>query len=131
MNSKEGAFRSAYFTDKYEETYQFYANTLELTLEHSWDHDENKGSVFQAGKGLIEILHLPSNPEDYNAGLDLRKPQGIFMVIQVWNVDDLFQKYKNNGMQFKQELTNQSWGHRSFSISDPNGVVLFFFEEQF
>ena len=53
------------------------------------------------------------------------------MCIQVWNIDELFDKYKSVGLSFKQEITNQSWGHRSFSILEPNGLVLFFFQEQF
>jgi uncharacterized glyoxalase superfamily protein PhnB len=131
MIEQQGAFRFAYFSNKYEETCNFYLNTLELKLEHSWDHHENKGSVYKAGKGLIEVLYLPDNPEYENAGLDLRKPQGAFMVIQVWHVEELFQKYKHKHLNFKQELTDQIWGHRSFTVTDPNGVALYFFEEQF
>ena len=129
MNKSEGAFRFAYFSKHYEDTCSFYSQSLNLTLEHTWDEGDNKGSVFKAGKGLIEILYLPNNPESYNAGLDLRPPQGAFMVIQVFNVDELFHNYKAKGINLKQEITDQSWGHRSFTVTDPNGVSLFFFEE--
>ncbi len=130
MNEKKGAFRFTYFTNKYEETCDFYLKQLELNCEISWDRSENdKGALFYAGVGLIEVLHLPDKEEFYNAGLDYRKPEGAFMVIQVWKIDELFKKYKDKSIPFKQEITNQSWGHRSFSVTDPNGVVLFFYEE--
>ena len=132
MTEKDGTFRFAYFTDKYQETRDFYRNTLEFELQHSWDrHENDKGAVFKAGVGLIEILHHPINDEHKVLGLDYRTAQGAFMVIQVWNVDALFKKFKTKGIPFKQDIVDQEWGHRSFSILEPNGLVLFFFEEQF
>jgi hypothetical protein len=96
----------------------------------SWDRDaSDKGAVFQAGNGRLEILQLPKTKDERtNAGLDYDLPKGAFMVIQVTHVDALYENYKNKGLKFKQHITNQSWGHRSFSIIDPNGVVLFLWE---
>ncbi|MEM7298782.1 MAG: VOC family protein, partial [Bacteroidota bacterium] len=117
--TNKGAFRFAYFTDKYQETCDFYTYQLELAVDKSWDRDENsKGSVFKAGVGLIEVLHLPSDKGVKNAGLDYRVPQGAFMVIQVWDIDERYKNYKNKGVNFKQEVVDQVWGHRSFSITD-------------
>ncbi len=132
MTKKKGKFRFTYFTPNYEETYHFYKDTLGFSLGHSWDrHKDDKGALFEAGEGLIEILHLPSMEEDRNPGLDYRAPQGVFMCLQVWDIDERYKKYRSLGIPFKQELVDQSWGHRSFSIVEPNGLVLFFFEEQF
>lgn len=132
MKENEGAFRFTYFTDKYDETCSFYNSKLAFNLEHSWERNEHdKGALFKAGTGLIEILLRPNGQENRNAGLDYRIPQGAYMCIQVWNIDERFKKYKAMGIPFKQEVTDQSWGHRSFSILEPNGLVLFFFQEQF
>jgi len=129
---KEGAFRYTYFSSKYFDTLQFYQKKLELDLMHSWDRSEtDKGALFAAGKGLIEVLHAPSSTELENAGLDYRTPQGVFVCLQVWEIDQLFEKYKATGVPFKQDITNQEWGHRSFTVVEPNGLLLFFFEEQF
>jgi uncharacterized glyoxalase superfamily protein PhnB len=65
------------------------------------------------------------------AGLDYRTPQGVFMCLQVWNIDDLFNELKSKGVHFEQKITDQSWGHRSFSAREPNGLILYFFEEIF
>lgn len=132
MNEKQGAFRFTYFTDKYEETCSFYKDKLGFSLEHAWDRNEqDKGALFKAGSGLIEVLLYPTEDDHINEGLDYRSPQGVFMCIQVWDVDVLFRTCKLAGVQFKQDLTDQPWGHRSFSILEPNGLVIFFFEEQF
>ena len=129
---KEGAFRFAYFTRKFDETCQFYEQILHFDLEHSWDRSENdKGALFKAGAGLIEVLLFPNADAHKNAGLDYRSPQGAFAVIQVWDIDDLFQRLKAVGVPFEQEITDQSWGHRSFSVVEPNGLILLFIQEQF
>jgi catechol 2,3-dioxygenase-like lactoylglutathione lyase family enzyme len=132
MIDNKGAFRFTYFTDMYDDTCNFYRNKLGLNLEHSWDRNEHdKGSLFKAGVGLIEVMHRPEDEEYRYAGIDYRIPQGIFMCIQVWNIDELFKKYKSRNIPFKQEIFDQTWGHRSFSVLEPNGLVLFFFQEQF
>lgn len=132
MTNQEGKFRFTYFTNKYEETLAFYEQKLGFDLEHSWDrNDHDKGALFKAGAGLIEVLLLPDAEEDRYPGLDYRPPQGAFMCIQVWNIDELHERYKSIGVPFQQEVTDQTWGHRSFSVLEPNGLVLFFFQEQF
>lgn len=63
---------------------------------------------------------------------ELKKINKIFkskgLVIETLNIETIFSKYKKKDINFKQDLTIQDWGHKSFSINDPNGVVLFFFE---
>ncbi len=131
MKDDLGAFRFTYFSDKYDETINFYKDKLDFNLAHSWDRNEHdKGALFTAGNGLIEVL-LRSDEEPEHKGLDYRIPQGAFMGIQVWNIDELFERYKAKGIPFKEEVTDQPWGHRSFSILEPNGLVLFFFQEQY
>ncbi|MDP5157305.1 MAG: VOC family protein [Flaviramulus sp.] len=128
----QGQFRFTFFTNKYVETLEFYKDKLGFNLEHIWDRNQNdKGALFQAGNGLIEVMKFPNTHEIQISGLDYRTPQGVFMCIQVWNIDELYDKYKSINIPFKQEITNQSWGHRSFSITEPNGLILFFFQEQF
>ena len=132
MSEKEGKFRFAYFTNMYEETCEFYTSKLGFKLEHSWDRNANdKGSLFKAGLGLIEVLLLTAGEKSKNEGLDYRSPQGAFMVIQVWDIDALFDKLKSKGVQFKQEIVDQSWGHRSFTVLEPNGLVLHFIQDPF
>ncbi len=132
MTDTEGAFRFTYFTEKYAETFAFYEQRLGLALEHAWDRNaDDKGALFKCGAGLVEILLTPSSEEHRSPGLDYRAPQGVFMCIQVWDVDERFERYRAEGIPFQQEITDQPWGHRSFSVVEPNGLVLFFFEERF
>ena len=131
MAHQKGKFRFTYFTERYQETYQFYHETLGFTLGHSWDRSEHdKGALFEAGEGLIELLHRQDAAHRI-VGLDYRTPQGVFMCIQVFDINTRYRSYKKLPISFQQDIVNQSWGHRSFSIVEPNGLVLFFYQEQF
>ena len=132
MIEDKGTFRFTYFTDKYDETCDFYSDKLECEIGHSWDRSENdKGSLFKLARGVVEILHKPGIVEDRIPGLDYRTPQGVFMGIQVWDIDSLYQRCIDNEVPIQQEVVDQAWGHRSFSVIEPNGLVLFFYQEMF
>ena len=127
---QKGEFRFGYHTDKFDETCLFYTKQLRLPQITSWEQSEHdKGAFFDAGTGIIAVLHQPKNGDDVNPALDGRKPAGAFMAIQVWDIEQRFEDYQARGVIFKQKLTTQPWGHRSFSVIDPNGVVLFMFQE--
>jgi len=128
---KNGEFRFTYFTRKYDETCKFYTELLGFDLKHSWDRSAyDKGSLFNVGAGLIEVLLYPNDENHRYAGLDYRAPQGAFMCVEVLDIDARFTQLKAIGIPFEQEITNQTWGHRSFSIIEPNGLIIFFFQEQ-
>ena len=80
---------------------------------------------------LLFLLKKLHDEQHQYLGLDYRNPQGVFTGIQVWNIDDLFERYKARGVLFKQEIIDQPWGHRSFYVMEPNGLVLGFYQEQF
>jgi catechol 2,3-dioxygenase-like lactoylglutathione lyase family enzyme len=120
-------FRFAYFTHSYDETVTFYRDGLGLPLSHSWDRSpDDRGTVVRAASGMIEILAYPPSGEADHL-FDPRPPQGAFMVIEVDDVDDVARGAAENGLPVQQELTDQSWGHRSICIREPNGLTLFFF----
>lgn len=48
--------------------------------------------------------------------------QGIYLTIEVDDVDQIYQELKNKGVEIKIELRDESWGDRHFAIEDPNGV---------
>jgi len=50
------------------------------------------------------------------------KGEGVYLTIEVDNVDDLYQQLKDKGAEIKIELRDEPWGDRHFAISDPNGV---------
>jgi uncharacterized glyoxalase superfamily protein PhnB len=124
-----GTFRFAYFTPEYETTVSFYRDTMQFPIAESWNRNDNdKGTLVQAGSGLIEVLARP-NGGDSDHFFDERPPQGAFMVVQVEDAQGAFLRAKQNGAPIKQPLIEQSWGHRSFCVREPNGLVLYCYED--
>lgn len=124
----EGQFRFAFFTPAYDATVAFYGEGLELPVFETWDRNaEDRGTIFQAAAGLIEVMALPSG----GAGdlWDSRPPQGAFMLIEVAEIEARYSRVVEKGLPVSQELKDQSWGHRSFCVRDPNGLTLYFFQE--
>jgi len=125
----KGQFRFSYFTPKYEETLAFYRQGLELPIIEAWDRSpDDRGTLFGVASGVIEVLALPGNTGSDHLWDD-RPPQGAFMVIEVEQVDSLYQRTVEMGLPIQEELKDQAWGHRSFCIREPNGLTLNFFSE--
>ena len=56
-----GQFRFAYFTPLYDVTIAFYRDGLDLPVIEAWDRSpEDRGTLFGAASGLIEVLVLPA-----------------------------------------------------------------------
>jgi catechol 2,3-dioxygenase-like lactoylglutathione lyase family enzyme len=124
----KGQFRFAYFTPKYDETIAFYRHGLEFTVIEAWDRTaDDKGTIFEAASGMIEVLALPSGDSDHL--WDRRPPQGAFIVIEVESVELLYQSVLHRGLPIQEALKEQAWGHRGFCIREPNGLIMYFFSE--
>lgn len=121
-------FRFCYFTPKYDETVAFYRDGLEFPLLEAWDRSpDDRGSLFQAAAGIVEVIVRPKGPSSHL--WDDRPPQGACMVIEVVDVDALHRRSVERRLPVTQGLTDQSWGHRSFCVREPNGLTLYLFSE--
>ena len=122
-------FRTAYSTPVYAETLEFYADGLEFPVVESWDHGPNdRGTLFGAFSGIIEVLALPEKPEE-DPAWDHRAPQGVSIIIEVDDVDVLHARAIDRQLHVKESIRNQPWGHRSFTLTDPNDVAIYFFSK--
>ncbi len=125
----KGQFRFGYFTRDYESTVAFYREGLELPVIESWDRNpDDRGTLFGAASGMIEVLARPTGGLSSHLWDD-RPPQGAFMVIEVDELETRYRRAMEKGLPITQALTDQAWGHRSFCVSEPNGLTLYFFRE--
>jgi catechol 2,3-dioxygenase-like lactoylglutathione lyase family enzyme len=122
-------FRFGYFTLQYDATVAFYRDGLELPILETWDRNpDDRGTLFGAASGIIEVLALPKGRTAAHLW-DERPPQGAFMAIEVDEPETRYRRAVEKGLPITQELTDQEWGHRSFCVSEPNGLTLYFFCE--
>jgi catechol 2,3-dioxygenase-like lactoylglutathione lyase family enzyme len=113
----------------YAATVDFYREGLELPVLESWDRDpDDRGTLFAVASGIIEVLALPKTGGP-SFLWDERPPQGTFMVIEVDDLEARYERAVEKRLPIKQELKDQEWGHRSFCVTDPDGLTLYFFRE--
>jgi len=118
MTSPE--FRFYYFTPLYEQTIEFYRDSLGFAIFRSWDRpDGDRGTIFRSpnGAGLIEIEAGDRGPSIHG---------GFY--IEVANIDEIYARLRSAGVAIEKELGRTSYGHNNFKVVDPNGVEVSFFE---
>ena len=120
-----GDFRFVYFTPIYDRTVAFLRDRLELAVVTSWDRaGDHRGTVFEAaGRGQIEVMEL----EGLERGPSHTATGGPFAAVEVEDVDALHARITANGVAAHYPLQDKPWGHRGFSVLDPNGVEIAFF----
>ena len=79
------------------------------------------------------LLHTPNHevvisfllPEHPSQQPLFHKPfqgQGMYLTIEVDDVDKIYIDIINKGVQVKIDIRNEPWGDRHFTIEDPNGI---------
>src|SRR5512147_2819588 len=116
-----GQFRFSYFTDDYDSTVAFYRYGLDLPILESWDRDaDDRGALFAAASGVIEVLARPKRGEAAHFWDD-RPPQGAFMVIEVEDVEQTYRRAIEKGLPIQEPS--------HLLRSRANGLTLCFFTE--
>ena len=110
---------SGIITTKLAESKAFYTSTLGfgVTFENEFYlllHTPNK-------EAEISFL-LPNHPSQQPLFHKPFQGQGVYLTIEVDDVDKIYSELKKKGITIKIELRNEPWGDRHFAIEDPNGV---------
>jgi len=110
-------------TTKLAESKAFYSNILGfgVTFENEFYlllHTPNH-------EAEISFL-LPNHPTQQPF---FQKPflgQGMYLSIEVDDVDKIYNEIKKKGVEIKVDIRNEFWGDRHFAIEDPNGIAIDF-----
>ncbi len=110
-------------TQKLAETKAFYTQMLGfgVTFENEFY------LLMHAPGGGSEISFLlPDHPSQQPLFHKAYPGQGMYLTIEVEDVDRLYKELKNKGVQMEINLRDEPWGDRHFAISDPNGIGIDF-----
>ena len=109
-------FRIVFRARDYDATVGFYRDGLELQIDHSWDRGPGqRGTVFGAASGLIEVLELAESASFAPA-------TGLEIGYEVNAVDEWYDRIKAKGIPIRGDIADKPWGHRTFSLTDPCGI---------
>ena len=108
-------------TNKLAETKAFYSNLLGfgVTFENEFYllmHTANK-------EAEISFL-LPHHPSQQPIFHEPFTGKGMYLTLEVDDVDTLYDELKKKGMDIKVDIRNEPWGDRHFAILDPNGIAI-------
>ncbi len=106
-------------TEKMEETKRFYTSVLDfgVTFENEFY------LLMHTPDRSYEISFLmPNHPSQKNIFQPAFSGQGVYLTIEVDNVDQIYEKLKSKGVKIEIEIRDEPWGDRHFAIVDPNGV---------
>jgi len=116
----------------FEKTTAFYGAILGLPVSHSWDRNDGRGAYFACGDAFIEVLdeqsakHVEILEHGDRVGVTAK---ALRVGVQVSEVDALHRELEKSGER-PTPLVDVPWGHRSFRVADPDGVVLTFYAER-
>jgi len=65
---------------------------------------------------------LPDHPSQQPLFHKAFTGQGMYLTLEVDDVDKLYAELQQQGIAIKIELRDEPWGDRHFAIEDPNGI---------
>ncbi|UYQ93791.1 VOC family protein [Chitinophaga horti] len=79
--------------------------------------------LMHAPGGASELSFLlPGHPSQQPLFHKAFKGEGVYLTIEVEEVDELYAAIKKKGIPIAIEIRDEPWGDRHFAIVDPNGV---------
>jgi catechol 2,3-dioxygenase-like lactoylglutathione lyase family enzyme len=118
-NQNKMKLNAGIVTIKLAETKNFYISILGfgVTFENEFYlllHTPNK-------EAEISFL-LPNHPSQKPLFHKPFEGQGMYLTIEVADVDKVYNEIKQKGIEIKIDIRNEPWGDRHFAIQDPNGI---------
>ena len=106
-------------TSRIKETKAFYTQTLNFGVTF-----ENEFYLLMHTPGHTAELSflLPNHPSQQPLFQKPFKGEGMYLTIEVDDVDKVYEEIKKKGVPIKIELKDEPWGDRHFAIEDPNGI---------
>jgi catechol 2,3-dioxygenase-like lactoylglutathione lyase family enzyme len=123
-------FRVTLKAANFERTCRFYGEVLALPRLQSWDSEEARGALYQAGGGGVEVIGRPRDSHGWDETYDFQGPQ--HKMVLTWMVPSAERAYEE--LLFRDKnipggLRRGGDGALVFETHDPDGVKIVLREE--
>ena len=105
------------------ESKTFYIDKLgfEIVFENEWF------LLISTPDGKYNLAFMiPDHPSQKPIFQNEFNGKGIFITIEVQNVDEKYEEIKKLNIPIEVEIRDEEWGDRHFAIVDPNGIGIDF-----
>jgi len=119
QTTKKMKLNAGIITEKLQETKKFYTEILDFGVSF-----ENEFYILlHTPDQSAEISFLqPNHPSQKPIFQSEFNGKGVYLTIEVENVDEVYKQLKEKGIQMVIEIRDEPWGDRHFAIKDPNGI---------
>lgn len=122
-------FRVVVKARDFDRTCRFYGETLALPRLQSWDRENGRGALFQAGSGAIEVLGRAHGGEQpgYDETHDYQGPeQKLLIELMVPSAEKAYEQLQFRDRNVPGGLKAGPDGGLVFETHDPDGVKIAF-----
>lgn len=124
-------FRVVLRTANFERTCRFYGEVLALPRLQSWDHEEGRGALFQAGPGSVEVLGRPQGSVGRHEAFDYRGPEHkLTLTLVVPSAEKVYEELLFRDPNIPGGLRRGPGESVAYETSDPDGVRIVFTEDR-
>ncbi len=106
-------------TSKLKESKDFYTQVLNFGV--TFENDFYLLMHTPGHQAELAFL-LPHHPTQQPLFQQPFEGKGVYLTIEVEDVDHLYRKLREKGVDIKIPLRDEPWGDRHFAIQDPNGI---------
>lgn len=111
-------FNAGIITTKHQESKAFYTEIMGWNVNFENDFYLLIGN----NQGQQISFLLPNHPTQKPLFQSEFNGKGVYITVEVEDVDSEYQRIKNLGVPIAIELRDEPWGDRHFAIVDPNGI---------
>ena len=120
-------FRVVVRAKRFERTSRFYGESLALPRLQTWEREDGRGAVFQAGSGAIEVLGSPSGVRFQDEGFAYQGPDHkLTLTLIVPSAEKAFEEISFRERNIPGGLRRDDDGALIFETHDPDGVKIVF-----
>ncbi len=121
-------FRVVIRAARFDRTCRFYEESLSLPRLESWDREDGRGALYQAGSGVIEVQGRPAGRDrGFDETFEYQGPQHkMSIVLAVASAEQAYSECLFRDKNIPGGLRKDEEDNLLFETHDPDGVRIIF-----
>jgi lactoylglutathione lyase len=121
-------FRIAVTAQDYDRLVAFYEDVLGVEATDIWTQADNKGVLYDMGRGTLEILDENSSVAVDQLEVGKRVSGQIRFALEVADVDAVVARAVTKGATLEHEPIITPWRHKNARLQSPDGLQITLFQ---